>query len=149
MLEKKTAEDFDRDAILGAMAMAFWACAWADYQEQAPNGANLSGMEILDLCGNPRPASFEAAESVERRILETTGKGLAEWCARAANLPDCYADRECNEEYFGHYLAMQAMGSGVGLESVCDRKALGLEVPWEEHSWHYYPESVFPEIEEE
>jgi hypothetical protein len=129
-------------------ARALFASAWADYQESAPDGENLSGCEIMDVMPHEIPA--EATAAAERLIAEVerlNGEPIARSLERAQALPDRYADRDCDAEHFGHYLAMQAIGSGVGLESVCDRKALGLQLPYFEFSRFDLNPDDYPDFE--
>lgn len=132
------------------VARALFASAWADYQEQSPDGMNLSGCEILDVM--PQDIPTEATQAAERLIAEVerlNGEPIDRSLERAQALPDPFADRECDAEYFGHYLAMQAMGSGVGLESVCDRDALALKLPWIEFSYLELDPEEYPDLETE
>jgi hypothetical protein len=144
------AEDDDtRAEIIEHAARALFACAWADYQDESPDGANLSGCEIMDVMPQDIPAeATAAAETLIDKTEQLNGETIAASLRRAQALPDHYADRDCDTEHFGHYLAMQALGSGVGLESVCDKKALALKLPYTEFSYFDLPEADYPPIPE-
>jgi hypothetical protein len=126
-----------KDQIVLHAAKAFFGCAWADMQEYAiEGGENLSGCEILDVAPITDPSAVLYAESLVEQTEKDNGKTITEildYCASDSG--GC--DRECNPEMFGHYLAMHAMGSGVGLESVTNREChrhsdLDIKVPYAE-----------------
>lgn len=138
-----------RPEIIEHAARALFANAWADYQERAPEGVNLSGCEIMDVMPEVPQEAITAAEKLVADTEALNGETIAASLERAQALPDDSADRECNAEMFGHYLAMQALGTGVGLESVCDREALALKLPYCEFSYYDLPESDYPDFAEE
>lgn len=127
--------DTTRDEILEHMAKAFFACAWADYSEQI--GPHYpAGCEIMDVMPDELdPAATSAAADLASEMEKQYGATLPELLEKARGAPERYADRPCDPEHFGHYAAMQAMGHGVGLESVCDRAAFP-DMPYMEFS-HY------------
>ena len=106
--------------IIEHAAKAFFGSAWANMQDNALEDAetvNLSGCEILDVMPEVDPSAIEYAETLieeTERLNKMSIEDILELCA--SDTDGC--DRECNAEMFGHYLAMHAMGSGVGLESV-------------------------------
>lgn len=138
-----------RPEIIEHAARALFANAWADYQERAPEGMNLSGCEILDCMPEVPAEAIAAAEDLVAGTEALNGENIAASLERAQALPDDSADRECNAEMFGHYLAMQALGTGVGLESVCDRDALALKLPWCEFSYYDLNAEDYPDFPEE
>jgi hypothetical protein len=109
-----------KNEIIEHAAKAFFGLAWANMQDFAVEGAetvNLSGCEILDVCPEVDPSAIDYAQSLiadTERLNKMTIEEILELCKSDSD--NC--DRECNAEMFGHYLAMHAMGSGVGLESV-------------------------------
>lgn len=134
--------------ILNHVARALFASAWADYQEQSPDGMNLSGCEIMDCMPQDIPVeAVGAANLLVAKVEKLNGETIVQTLERAQRLPDRHADRECDAEHFGHYLAMQAMGSGVGLENVCDRAALGLKLPYFEFSYMDLNPEEYPDFE--
>lgn len=80
-----------------AMARAFFAVAWSEYQEG--KDASFSQRDIMHCI----PARIDPAAIREAKAL----------CAAVGGMfsPDCGID----ESTWGHYAAMQAMGAGVGL----------------------------------
>lgn len=138
-----------RNEIIRHAARALFASAWADYQERAPDGVNMSGCEILDIAPETPIEALRAAVRLVRRVERMNGERIDATLERAAGLPDRYADRDCDPEHFGHYLAMQAMGTGVGLESVCDHDALALKLPWCEFSYFDLNPETYPDLEPE
>jgi hypothetical protein len=114
--------------ILNGMARAFFACAWADQCEGSDNAGIMSGRDIMALMPSEiDPAAIHAADTlaigfISANILPpispvATNQGLRVLYRKACELDPDGADRELTPELFGHYLAMQAMGTGVGLES--------------------------------
>ena len=97
------------------MARAFFVSRWAD-----ENPEEASGVELLDVAPEADEEAEQDALNLIREMEAQYGASLEELFERAKNAPHRYADRPCDEEHFGHYAAMQAMGEGVGLESVCD-----------------------------
>lgn len=129
-----------------AAALAFFASAYADLMEEA--GAPLRG-EIMDqLPVIIDPAALHAADTLIMQFIgqfDFTEPGLSDTqkmaalYMRAANIFNenpCDADRELDPDNFGHYLAMQAMGTGVGLESFGNAVRDALPVPYVEFGSH-------------
>lgn len=115
-----------KNEILDGMARAFFACAWAEQCEESDNAAIMSGRDIMAVMPSEiDPAAISAARTLALELASNyTGLMLApiDQCLRvlyrkACELDTDGADRELTPELFGHYLAMQAMGAGVGLES--------------------------------
>lgn len=126
------------------MAKAFFANAFADLMEEA--GTPLSG-EIMDQ--TPvliDPAALHAADTLMIQFLDqfvfqepglTETQKIAAIFMKAVNVQgDDKGDRELEPELFGHYLAMQAMGTGVGLESFGNAVRDVLPVPYLEFGSH-------------
>lgn len=94
-------------------AKALFACAWADWQEEN-DGVNLSGKEIMDEMPQEIPeAAMTAAYDLVNQVSTLNGQAIE--TIFAANKPTACGDRPYDADMFGHYLAMQAMGQGVGL----------------------------------
>ena len=119
MITKECAQQIKRGA-----AIAFFACAYADQAEEC--GQPMRGEITEQLPDEIDPAAEHAAETLIVQLINTFNfqeKGLspsqmlAAIYLKAARLPKEGADREITPELFGHYLAMQAMGTGVGMES--------------------------------
>lgn len=134
------------DQIRENAAKAFFACAWADMVEE--NGRSLCG-EIMDQIPDEiDPAAYHAADTLLRDFagqyqFDTPDMTLVQQVAclymRVVNL--CLADstgqdRELDPEMFGHYLAMQAMGTGVGIESFGHNVRDNIKVPYVEFGAH-------------
>lgn len=109
------------EQIKTAMARAFFACAWADMQEEKdaddPSAVNLSGREIMDVMPDEiDSAAIHAANTLAMDMERANGmQSIEELFALAVSLRGPNADRAPTPENFGHYCAMQAMGHGVGL----------------------------------
>ena len=116
-----------KNEILDGMARAFFACAWAEQCEEAEQESMLSGREIMEIMPDKiDPAAIHAAKTLAMDFIRAQPY-LMKWGAdldllnrtfiSAKLLDRAGADRELTPELFGHYLAMQSMGTGVGLES--------------------------------
>lgn len=111
-----------RSRIVRHMALAFFASAWADWTDNHGGGVG-SGVEVMDAMPDEMDsAALDAAHKLADGMEASEGKSLEETFWAAVGLADTDdlggGDRPCDEEHFGHYAAMQAMGHGVGLESV-------------------------------
>lgn len=108
------------DLVQFGIARAYFADAWATREEEDPEGMNLSGVEIFDVMPDETdPEAVSVAAKLAKALRECNGVGsLAELYRRAQHIePSRYADRKLAPELFGHYLGMEAMGHGVGLDS--------------------------------
>lgn len=100
------------------MARAFFGSAWADQCEESGNAGIMSGREILSIMPDELdPAAVQAAVALETGLLAdnrqfTCLAGMLDYLKTIT--PDG-GDRDRTAEMLGHYLAMQAMGTGVGL----------------------------------
>ncbi|WP_312388128.1 hypothetical protein [Stutzerimonas nitrititolerans] len=138
MTSKQTAQEIKR-----GMALAFFASAYADQADEC--GQPLRGEIMEQLPAAIDPAATHAADTLARDFIGAHAfgeKGLSETqqlailYLKAARLPKDGADRELSPELFGHYLAMQAMGTGVGLESFGYAVHDGFTVPYCEFGSH-------------
>jgi len=127
-----------------AMAKAFFASAWADMQDEKDDGVNLSGCEIMDVMPETLdPAAIDAATTLVMD-LESRNKTIAcdiESLYRHAQCAQVIfnetGDRELTPENFGLYLALQAMGHGVGLsDAFGDAVYNAITVPYVEFGSH-------------
>ena len=111
-----TTEQFEHHA-----AKAFFASAWADAAEEAENGPNLSGREIMDeMPDEIDPAAIHAARTLRMNIeSENEGRDIEVLLAFIVGFGK--GDRPNTVEMFGHYAAMQAMGHGVDLRDAFGR----------------------------
>jgi hypothetical protein len=103
-----------------AAARAFFASAWADQAEETGHSGIFSGADIMQVMPDEiDPAALHAARTLvmDTERANPCADGIAGLWRIVSELPRDGADRECTPELFGHYLAMQAMGTGVGLES--------------------------------
>lgn len=130
------------------MALAFFASAYADQADEA--GQPLRGEIMGQLPETIDPAAWHAAATLQFGLLanfknrypEKLDQGalslelvyrLAAWTQTKS---DDYGDRALTPELFGHYLAMQAMGHGVGLESFGVAVLDAIDVPYVEFGSH-------------
>lgn len=105
------------DLFVKRAAIAFFASAWADQQEE--NGYSLDG-EIMDQFPDTiDPAATHAAITLTMDMERLNSKSIAEMLEDIVHIMD--GDRPATLEYFGHYAAMQAMGHGVGLHDAFGR----------------------------
>lgn len=95
-------------------SLAFFASAWADQCEASGNEGMLSGQEIMQIMPDDLdPAAIEAAQSLLDKMELQNKRTIEDMLAYIEDNDD--GDREPTIEFFGHYAAMQAMGTGVGL----------------------------------
>ncbi len=104
------------EQIKKGMALAFFACAYADQADECEQP--LTG-EIMDqLPDEIDPSAIHAAAQLTCDLLHKNAMpdlgAVYAVLAEGANSEG--ADLELTPENFGHYCAMQAMGTGVGLE---------------------------------
>lgn len=112
----------DKEQFIHYASLAFFASAWADQCEASDNGEILSGQEIMQIMPDDiDPAAIEAAQSLLDKMQLQNTLAIEDMLAYIEDNDD--GDREPTIEFFGHYAAMQAMGTGVGL-----RDAFGKDV---------------------
>lgn len=100
-----------RNDILKHAALAFFGSAYADAADAAGQPLRGEIMDQLPECIDPMALRYSNSliASTERANTCT----IADLFAMVQGISD--GDRECTPAMFGHYLAMQAMGHGVGL----------------------------------
>lgn len=132
------------DQIKRGMALAFFASAYADMAEECDQ--SLYG-EIMDqLPDEIDPAAIHAADTLAVNVLwQNMGiNSLDSLYSKVIRLnAEDKGDRELTPELFGHYLAMQAMGHGVGLESFGDAVYNAIRVPYVEFGSHSLQKDYF------
>lgn len=144
------------------MALAFFGSAYADQAEEC--GQPLQG-EIMDqLPAEIDPAAVCAARTLSMDIIRSNWKSakhaeamqldtdrgltLLFQLAQGQQDTDSKGDRELTSEMFGHYLAMQAMGTGVGLESFGDAVRDAITVPYCEFGAYSLESDYFTSTDE-
>ena len=122
--------------IRDAMAKVFFARAYADQYEEAENpGFSASGCDWLDLMPDDMDsAALHAADTLVMNLQRANGGKSVESLLGLVREHSA-GDREATAEMFGHYLAMQAMGHGVGLGDAFGRVVYeSVKVPYVEFS---------------
>lgn len=123
MTDVNTDDTATRDEILEHMARAFFACAWADYDEEFGDVIG-AGTEIMDVMPDELdPSAREAAKDLAERLEKQHGLPIVEIFRKAVEIAGTSGDREKSPEMFGHYAAMGAMGHGVSLYDAFGSKA--------------------------
>ncbi len=107
------------------MARAFFISAYADAWEDADDSSankrklgSVAGRDWEDMAPKENdPAAESAADDLAVSLQKDNDvKDLADLYHRAMEVKElCRGDRTMTPIMFGHYLAMQAMGTGVGL----------------------------------
>jgi len=134
--------------ILHHMARAFFASAWVDQCEECGHSSILSGQEIMIIMPEDiDPSAIHAADTLARDMITvnwpdpairpaTVERGLElllKQVGRIQAKTEEHGDLEVTAESFGHYVAMQAMGHGVGLNDAFGRPVYdGIKVPYVE-----------------
>ena len=138
------------DQIRHGMALAFFASAYADQADEA--GEPLRGQILDQLPERVDPAATHAAHTLAMDFIRANpltapasndNVHLIALYLHAAGLPDDGADRTISPDLFGHYLAMQAMGHGVGLESFGYAVRDAFKVPYLEFGFHSLERDYF------
>lgn len=114
------------------MARAFFGSAWADACEDAGESSIMSGCDILDIMPDELdPAATRAADELTADMERDNDATIDELFRRACDVWN--GDRDATPEMFGHYCAMQAMGTGVGLDDAAGRAVYeAIRVPYHE-----------------
>ena len=111
------------------MARAFFVSAYAEAWEEADDSSenkrklgHMGGVNWATVAPKENdPAAERAAESLAVMLQKDNGVAdLADlyhkaWEAKGEAKELCRGDKDMTAHMFGHYLAMQAMGHGVGL----------------------------------
>lgn len=136
-----------RDEILTNMAKAFFASAWADQCDESEHASIISGREIMSMMPAVMdPAALDAAETLEKDFLSENKQfaclaGVLDWLQC---IPAPAGDRARTAEMLGHYLAMQAMGHGVGLDDAFGYEVYNkIKVPYVEFGGHSLEKDYF------
>ena len=119
--------------ILDGMAKAYWADAWASQMEEMQLSGHLSGMEIMDVMPQEIPAkAMEIAKKLYAKIEKDNNIKLEDFTPPG--------EEDFDKDLFGHYLAMEAMGHGVGWSD--DHEDHGLEIPYVEESYELWDDAI-------
>lgn len=131
-------EQFEQHA-----AKAFFACAWADAADEAPNSPIGAGTKIFDVMpAEIDPAAVHAARTLRADIERANGRTIAQMMREIEETGD--GDRPSTIEHFGHYAAMQAMGHGVGLHDAFGASVgEAVKVPYLEFGSHSLEKDYF------
>lgn len=104
----------EQSPIISGMARALFILEWADWEEEA--GRTYPG-QALEHVAPPTPReAFDAAHNLAGRFEQLNGydiRALLWQAAVADGRPHADPGKQYAEN-FGHYLAMQALGHGVG-----------------------------------
>jgi hypothetical protein len=120
-----------RTEIIDSMARTIFVCAWADREES--EGRSYSGQDLFDVAPEDTPTeAFDLAYKWAHEVEETNGWPLDKLYADAlvviyAEGAKWYTTRKPSEERFGHCLAFEIMGHGVGWSD--DYPDHGLKLP--------------------
>ena len=117
-------------------AKAFFASAWADACEEAEQESMLSGKEIFDIMpAEIDPSAIHAAKTLLMDMERVNSNSIEDMLAYIEDNDD--GDRGPTIEFFGHYAAMQAMGTGVGLRDTFGKDVSeAIKVPYVEFGSH-------------
>ncbi len=136
-----------REEIMNGMALAFFACAYADQAEECDQPL---GGEIMDqLPDETDSAALHAAKTLAFDMERKNGKPIEALYQDMEALPAGGSDRQLTPDLFGHYCAMQAMGTGVGLESFGDAVENALTVPYCEFGSYSLERDYFQPLDED
>lgn len=106
-----------RDTIIASMAKTLWVTAWADeIEERSSQGdeaaravmRNWPRNDLMDLAPEVPPTAYVMAATLTSAIESLSQMPLEAALAACCDVVDAEAADE-----FGHYLVMEALGSGV------------------------------------
>lgn len=141
--------DFTEE-IYEAMAKVFFATAWADYQEDSPDGVNLSGCDIYQVMPAEIPDEvYASVRECIRKLLWQNDMDLMEMYDEAERHKLEKPYREFNMENFGEILAFQCLGHGIGFEEICETPEFSIDIPHHEFRYYELDEEEYPCIEEQ
>lgn len=129
-----------RDEIRKHAALAFFGSAFADQADEAEQPMHGEIMDQLpdEIDSEALKSADKLMDAIFRKNLRRPEELLTE-IQQVAN-----GDREPTPEMFGHYLAMQAMGHGVGLyEAFGEDASARVIVPNMEFSSGYLSRNYF------
>lgn len=128
------------EVFLQHAAKTFFACAWAEAEEEA---GQEQGGEIMErLPSQTDPAALHAASTLRMGLEALNDRSLEEMLLDIENMGE--GDRPETMEMFGHYAAMQAMGTGVGLHDAFGKDVYDLiSVPYVEFGSHSLEKDYF------
>ena len=129
------------DEIKRHAALAFFGSAYADAADEAHQP--LRGRIMDQLPGETDPAAWSHANQLIEDVERANDDCAIEYLfADVQRLAD--GDRECTPGMFGHYLAMQSMGHGVGIADAFGSDAADrVTVPYVEFSLLSLEKSYF------
>lgn len=105
-------------------ARALFVQAWGDREEE--RGRTYPGEDLMDVAPKTPKKAYIAAGKLLGELVAANNASVHELIQRAAKA-DHVDEDEIDVENFGHYVAMQYVGSGVGWTD--DHAAFGLKVP--------------------
>lgn len=119
-----------RDVIITAMARALFVLAYADQEEEA--GRHIGPRDWMDVAPPTSANAWYSAVKLATQIEKLNAVGLSElYGACALYQPEKHA-KPATAADFGHYLALQSCGTGVGWHD--DHPDPGIQLPhWEFH----------------
>ena len=101
-----------RDEIIESMARALFVTAWSYSESEA--GRSHGGEELMDVAPRTSKRAEQAAKKLAAAMEKTNGIPLEALYILAALQPGKrYGKDEPSPHLFGHYMAMQALGTGV------------------------------------
>lgn len=90
--------------IRDAMARALYVSAWGDWADEV--GINTSGCELMDIAPDTPPAAIRAADRLYKAIEDLNFGGIMDLDSLCELI-------QADPDDLGHYLAMEALGTGV------------------------------------
>jgi hypothetical protein len=134
------------ETIAKAMSRAFFASAYAEQYEEADEpGFSMSGRDYMDVLPDETdPAAHHAAFTLACDLrIKNAAPTLGMLFDKAKDI-GADGDRPLTPDMFGHYLAMQAMGHGVGLRDAFGSAVYdAIRVPYVEFGSHSLERDYF------
>lgn len=112
--------------MLDMVARTLFVMAWADQEER--EGRGHSGQELMEVAPSTPPDADQAAVGLMKSFELLNKKSFEQMHHKALLTGGNLEDSKKNREEFGYSLAMEALGTGVGLGDEFGKH--GLEVPY-------------------
>jgi hypothetical protein len=111
LMEELMESSSERKEIIVAMGRTFFVDAWASYGEENDHHTAGGGDDLMDAAPKADRGSLRHAAKAAKRIESANKQKLDALFAP-------FEEAGASEEDFGHHLAMQYMGHGVGLSDL-------------------------------
>lgn len=120
------------ESFVDGAARAAFVLSWADHEEEA--GRTYPGRDLMDVAPDTPLSAYAWAGELIGQLEALNKKGIHEigYAAASADGVD-WEDFDGND--FGHYMAMEALGTGVAWTDDHEKLPFKLKMPFMEYMW--------------